>query len=228
MPAIGQEARGGGTRGGAGVADWAGGTLSSCNQRRLELSVCAMAVLRHRRGLWGSELTSHRGPSKAGELGACPLRHQQIGTQLPRDRKRKCIQQQVSKYPLMEEIGFLVLGMRAYHVRSESDETQNQNYGRSVTKETLKEGVSRVFFHHGFCLRKDAVAASIGKMERILQWFERQKQLNFYAGSLLLAYEGSPHPATTKSNDRTSAEKFLSEGQLPDTDALEYNNNFQC
>ncbi|KAK1343798.1 hypothetical protein QTO34_014351 [Cnephaeus nilssonii] len=58
------------------VADWAGGMLSSRRQWRLELSVCAMAVLRHRRGLWGSELTSHRGPSKAGEQGACPLRHQ--------------------------------------------------------------------------------------------------------------------------------------------------------
>ncbi|KAK1332795.1 hypothetical protein QTO34_006326 [Cnephaeus nilssonii] len=43
---------------------------------RHELNVCAMAVLRNRRGLWGSELTSHRGPSKAGELGACLLRHQ--------------------------------------------------------------------------------------------------------------------------------------------------------
>ncbi|KAK1334407.1 hypothetical protein QTO34_005412 [Cnephaeus nilssonii] len=70
-----------------------------------ELSVCAMAVLQNRRGLWGSELTSRRGPSKAGELGACLLRHQafqkpppirrllkglvhqQTGTQLPRDRK---------------------------------------------------------------------------------------------------------------------------------------------
>ncbi|KAK1339726.1 hypothetical protein QTO34_018281 [Cnephaeus nilssonii] len=66
-----------------------------------------MAVLRNRRGLWGSELTSRCGPSKAGELGACLLRHQafrkpppswrllkglvpkQTGTQLPHDRKRK-------------------------------------------------------------------------------------------------------------------------------------------
>ncbi|KAK1338658.1 hypothetical protein QTO34_019313 [Cnephaeus nilssonii] len=100
------EAQGAGL-GVAGVADWARGTLSSHRQRWLELSVCAMAVLQHRRGLWGSELMSHRGPSKAGELGACPLTHQAFqkppprwrllkslvhqwtGTQLPRDRKRK-------------------------------------------------------------------------------------------------------------------------------------------
>nr|XP_008517001.1 PREDICTED: inositol polyphosphate multikinase [Equus przewalskii] len=135
------------------------------------------------------------------------------------------IQQQVSKYPLMEEIGFLVLGMRVYHVHSDTYETQNQHYGRSLTKETLKDGVSK-FFHNGFCLRKDAIAASIQKIKNILQWFESQEQLNFYASSLLFVYEGSSQPSTTKSNDRTLAEKFLSKGQLADTDVLEYNNNF--
>ncbi|KAK1343846.1 hypothetical protein QTO34_014400, partial [Cnephaeus nilssonii] len=82
-------------------------TAASYPTRRHELSVCAMAVLRNRRGLWGSELTSRHGPSKAWELGACPLRHQAFqkpplrwrllkglvhqwtGTQLPRDQKRK-------------------------------------------------------------------------------------------------------------------------------------------
>ncbi|KAH0518089.1 Inositol polyphosphate multikinase [Microtus ochrogaster] len=135
------------------------------------------------------------------------------------------IQQQVSKYPLMEEIGFLVLGMRVYHVHSDSYETQNQHYGRSLTKETLKEGVSK-FFHNGFCLRKDAIAASIQKVEKILQWFENQKQLNFYASSLLFVYEGSSQPATTKSHERTLAGKFLSKGHLSDADVLECNNNF--
>ncbi|KAK1339040.1 LOW QUALITY PROTEIN: hypothetical protein QTO34_019713 [Cnephaeus nilssonii] len=103
---IRDEARGSGL-GVAGVADWASRTLSLRRQRRHELNVCAMAVLRHRRGLWGSELTSRRRPSKVGELGACPLRHQafqkpsprrrllkglvhqRTGTQLPRDRKQK-------------------------------------------------------------------------------------------------------------------------------------------
>ena len=70
------------------------------------------------------------------------------------------------------------------------------------------------------------VAASIQKIEKILQWFENQKQLNFYASSLLLVYESSSQPTTTKLNDRTLAEKFLSKGQLSDTEVLEYNNNF--
>ncbi|KAK1341251.1 hypothetical protein QTO34_017654 [Cnephaeus nilssonii] len=67
-----------------------------------------MVVLWNRSGLWGSKLTSCYGPSKAGELGACLLRHQvfqkpspcrrrlleglvhqRTGTQLPRDGKQK-------------------------------------------------------------------------------------------------------------------------------------------
>ncbi|XP_015360162.1 inositol polyphosphate multikinase isoform X4 [Marmota marmota marmota] len=114
---------------------------------------------------------------------------------------------------------------QVYHVHSDSYETQNQHYGRSLTKETIKDGVSK-FFHNGFCLRKDAIAASIQKIEKILQWFESQKQLSFYASSLLFVYEGSSQPTTTKSSDRTLAGKFLSKGQLSDTELLEYNNNF--
>lgn len=135
------------------------------------------------------------------------------------------IQQQVSKYPLMEEIGFLVLGMRVYHVHSDNYETKNQHYGRSLTRETLKDGVAK-FFHNGHCLRRDAVAASIQKIENILKWFEGQKQLNFYASSLLFVYEGSSQPAAPKVNERTLTEKILSQGQLSDADVREYNNNF--
>lgn len=46
------------------------------------------------------------------------------------------------------------------------------------------------FFHNGFTLRKDAIAVSIQKIKEILHWFESQKQLNFYASSLLFVYDG--------------------------------------
>ncbi|XP_010213130.1 PREDICTED: inositol polyphosphate multikinase [Tinamus guttatus] len=134
------------------------------------------------------------------------------------------IQQQVSKYPLMEEIGFLVLGMRVYHVCTDSYETQNQHYGRSLTKETVKDGVSK-FFHNGYCLRKDAVAASIQKIEKILEWFESQEQLNFYASSLLFVYEGSYQATTVRLGEVTLAEKRVLPRGLLGGDILEYNNN---
>lgn len=41
-------------------------------------------------------------------------------------------------------------------------------------------------------LRKDAVSASICRVQQILQWFESQQQLTFYASSLLFVYEGLP------------------------------------
>ncbi|KFV65936.1 Inositol polyphosphate multikinase, partial [Dryobates pubescens] len=135
------------------------------------------------------------------------------------------IQQQVSKYPLMEEIGFLVLGMRVYHVSSDSYETQNQHYGRSLTKETVKEGISK-FFHNGYCLRKDAIAASIRKVQHIMDWFEGQEQLNFYASSLLFVYEGLCQATTVRLSDVALAEKRgVPKGLLSGGDILEYNNN---
>lgn len=36
------------------------------------------------------------------------------------------------------------------------------------------------------------MSASISRVQRILQWFESQKQLTFYASSLLFVYEGLP------------------------------------
>lgn len=47
-------------------------------------------------------------------------------------------------------------------------------------------------------LRKDAISRSIHKIRNILHWFEGQKQLHFYASSLLFVYEGSCHIANTK------------------------------
>ncbi|XP_044152052.1 inositol polyphosphate multikinase [Bufo gargarizans] len=107
------------------------------------------------------------------------------------------IQQQISKYPLMEEIGFLVLGMRVYHMDSDSFETQNQHYGRSLTKGTIKHGLSK-FFNNGCYLRKDAVSACLQIVQNILHWFENQNILHFYASSLLFVYDGySPQPTPT-------------------------------
>ncbi|XP_073691279.1 inositol polyphosphate multikinase-like [Garra rufa] len=101
-------------------------------------------------------------------------------------------EEQISKYPLMEEIGFLLLGMRVYQIDSDSYIAHDQLYGRSLRKDTIKNGLTR-FFHNGRELRRHAVSLIISKIRSILHWFESQTQLHFYASSLLLVYEGSPH-----------------------------------
>lgn len=86
-------------------------------------------------------------------------------------------------------------------------------------------GISK-FFHNGYCLRKDAIAASIQKIEKILKWFEGQQQLNFYASSLLFVYEGLCQATTVRLSDVTLAEKRgVPKGLLSGRDILEYNNN---
>ncbi|KAG8552432.1 hypothetical protein GDO81_004533 [Engystomops pustulosus] len=136
------------------------------------------------------------------------------------------IQQQISKYPLMEEIGFLVLGMRVYHTDSDGFEIHNQHYGRSLTKDTIKHGLSKFFNNSGY-VRKDVVSACLQKVQEILQWFENQDTLHFYASSLLFVYDGSsPQPAIAV--DRKLHEKKVASTELPtDDEVTECNNNIR-
>ncbi|XP_036428099.1 inositol polyphosphate multikinase [Colossoma macropomum] len=130
-------------------------------------------------------------------------------------------EQQIRKYPLMEEIGFLVLGMRVYNVGSDSFDSYDQHYGRGLVKETIKDGLSKFFFN-GDVLRKDAITASIIKVQKILLWFEGQSQLNFYASSLLFVYDGVPSasPRMLSPEEKTTARTLEKIDGV-----LEYNNN---
>ncbi|XP_035590471.1 inositol polyphosphate multikinase [Oncorhynchus keta] len=133
--------------------------------------------------------------------------------------------QQIKKYPLMEEIGFLVLGMRVYKVNSDGYDSYDQHYGRGLLKDTVKDGLSK-FFYNGTSLRKDAITASILKVQNILRWFEGQIQLTFYASSLLFVYEGQPPPNPEGHITRGLPEKTTSAACCePNEDVLEHNNN---
>ncbi|KAL4640998.1 inositol polyphosphate multikinase-like [Arapaima gigas] len=133
-------------------------------------------------------------------------------------------EQQISKYPLMEEIGFLVLGMRIYQVTSDSYKTYNQQYGRNLVKDTIKDGLAK-FFHNGNGLRKDAVLGSIQKVRKILEWFEGQRQLHFYASSLLFVYEGSPGLGKVMLPEIEVPKKLLSPGSREEPEESSNNNN---
>ncbi|MEE6521161.1 hypothetical protein FKM82_019237 [Ascaphus truei] len=103
--------------------------------------------------------------------------------------------------------------------------THNQHYGRNLTKETIKDGVSR-FFNNGTYLRKEAVAGCVQKVQSILQWFESQEKLNFYASSLLFVYEGSSPQTTKRLNDGTvMLKRVVLRGQFADCEGPEWNNN---
>ncbi|XP_042624205.1 inositol polyphosphate multikinase-like [Cyprinus carpio] len=84
-------------------------------------------------------------------------------------------EQQIRKYPLMEEIGFLVLGMRVYKYSSDEQHPH------------CTAGLSK-FFYNGDILRKDAITASILKVQKILQWFEGQSRFNFYSTPILFSH----------------------------------------
>ncbi|XP_066534845.1 inositol polyphosphate multikinase [Hoplias malabaricus] len=128
-------------------------------------------------------------------------------------------EEHIRKYPPMEDVGFLLLGMRVYQVNSGTYISHDRLYGRRLRKETLKTGLSQ-FFHNGEELRKDAISLIICKICDILRWFEVQKQLHFYASSLLFVYEGLPHLANrAKWRTDTQTRPEHRQGEL------EYNNH---
>ncbi|XP_034415058.1 inositol polyphosphate multikinase [Cyclopterus lumpus] len=153
-------------------------------------------------------------------------------------------EQQIRKYPLMEEIGFLVLGMRVYKMCSDTFDSYDQHYGRGLVQDSIKDGLAK-FFHNGVSLRKDAVSASIHRVQCILRWFESQQQLVFYASSLLFVYEGLPSSSSSSSLSSLLSTPSISpivgktatlslpgdsgrggEGKArPEEDEAEYNNN---
>uniref|UniRef100_A0A8B9GWM4 Kinase n=1 Tax=Astyanax mexicanus TaxID=7994 RepID=A0A8B9GWM4_ASTMX len=111
--------------------------------------------------------------------------------------------------------------MQVYNVGLDSFDSYDQHYGRGLVKDTIKDGLSKFFFN-GEVLRKDAITASIVKVQKILQWFEGQSQLNFYASSLLFVYDGvsSVHSHTLSVQEKTMARSLQkAEG------VVEYNNN---
>lgn len=101
------------------------------------------------------------------------------------------------------------------------------------------------FFHNGDVLRKDVVLASINKVQRILQWFDSQRQLAFYASSLLFVYEGLPSSISSSSlsslhtklpgsptmmlmgDSGPGTTAKVQEGMGEDKEVAEYNNNIQ-
>ncbi|KAG7226553.1 hypothetical protein INR49_003710 [Caranx melampygus] len=89
-------------------------------------------------------------------------------------------------------------GCQVYKVSSDMFDSYDQHYGRGLVKDTIKDGLAK-FFHNGVSLRKDAVSASIHRVQQILHWFESQQQLAFYASSLLFVYEGLPSSSSSSS-----------------------------
>uniref|UniRef100_A0A8C4QHA8 Kinase n=1 Tax=Eptatretus burgeri TaxID=7764 RepID=A0A8C4QHA8_EPTBU len=96
------------------------------------------------------------------------------------------------KYPNMEHVGFIILGMRVYQVESNSFKVYDKTFGRALASDSnsLRIGLSN-FFHNGQSLRTDVIPGIMHRLGRICTWFQRQTCLHFYRSSLLIVYEGA-------------------------------------
>lgn len=127
------------------------------------------------------------------------------------------IQQQVCKYSLMEELGFLVVDMRVYHIWQLWD--RKSALWNELGKRNSKGWHFKVFLQL-VLLEKDVITASIQKIDKILRWFEDQKQLNLFC-SLPVVYKVSCQATTMHfSNDALAEKRGVPKGLLSGGDIL--------
>ncbi|XP_050390379.1 inositol polyphosphate multikinase [Patella vulgata] len=107
------------------------------------------------------------------------------------------INQEKSKFPPAQKVGFRFAGMRVYNQESDSFEVLNNYYCYSLTEETiLSHGFER-FFRQGKDIQKNAIQVILSKLKDIEQWFVSQRTFSFFSTSLLLVYESSVNSIET-------------------------------
>ncbi|KAL0591869.1 hypothetical protein ABG067_001012 [Albugo candida] len=95
-----------------------------------------------------------------------------------------------SKFPLQEEMGFRIQGIKVYDPSACRYIEYDKYFGRLPTS---KEDVSRTFAHYFQFLsqtrRKQVIREFIVRLEQLKSWFETQHDFEFIASSLLFMHD---------------------------------------
>lgn len=101
------------------------------------------------------------------------------------------IRSQIQKYPLQEEQGFRLSGMRVYNRVADEFHLYKKDYGYSLDGRGILVAF-RKFFSDGEMFREDIVAAVLKELKSLLEFFQRQDIVHFYSSSLLITYDSAP------------------------------------
>lgn len=137
------------------------------------------------------------------------------------DAPSEKIARESGKYPMQQEFGFRIVGMRFYDpTHKQADEkgyrTFDKEYGRSLTTKESVVDALRTFFSGGdptalseemeingkndmpplvlssSRVRLKAISDVHLNLRSLRRWFEENRSLQFVASSLLIVYEGDP------------------------------------
>eukprot|EP00112_Aurelia_sp_Birch-Aquarium-sp1_P003517 Seg1393.13 transcript_id=Seg1393.13/GoldUCD/mRNA.D3Y31 product="Regulator of nonsense transcripts 3B" protein_id=Seg1393.13/GoldUCD/D3Y31 len=90
------------------------------------------------------------------------------------------IQREAMKYEYQTELGFRVLGCKAYKVKIGKTEFHDKSMCKKLTPDEIPELPERIHL----------VRRIIEKLKNLQNWFLHQKRVKFFSSSILIAYDG--------------------------------------
>lgn len=110
---------------------------------------------------------------------------------------------ELTKYTFQKEVGFRITGFKTYDSVTGRFKSVEKVFGRSLYPGDVQEAVGS-FFYNGRRLRRDVLGVVIAKLDKLLRWFNTQRQYSFYCSSILIVYEAAEtsgkwvdHPASS-------------------------------
>ncbi|XP_019923289.3 inositol polyphosphate multikinase isoform X1 [Magallana gigas] len=117
------------------------------------------------------------------------------------------IAMETAKFPPAKNLGYQISGMLTYSPKTGKFQKFDKYFCKKLNEETIVfEGFGKFFAIDGV-LQKEVIKAVIERLERILEWFHKQRTFNFFASSLLVVFDGdiSPSPSSHPNSSLSSS-----------------------
>ncbi|RDD46902.1 Inositol polyphosphate multikinase [Trichoplax sp. H2] len=94
----------------------------------------------------------------------------------------------VDKYPLQDQIGFRIDGMKVYNSDTGNYDDYDKIFGRKLDDDTIVNGLS-LFYPKEEGWKISLIDNTILRLQALLQWFNSQSRWLFFSSSLLIVYD---------------------------------------
>lgn len=119
------------------------------------------------------------------------------------------IGRQAVKYKYQLQLGFRVLGFKSYRLLTGKTEFFDKIACKNLTPEDILPNFAYFLNLRNVPDRIHLIDQIIWNLEKLLEWFSRQKSVNFYSSSILIAFDGerTKYPASFRKNSKKDAIK---------------------
>lgn len=118
---------------------------------------------------------------------------------------------EIAKFPPVMQLGYQFSGMLKYDPEKKKMKKFDKYFCKKLTEDTMTIDGLGEFFRQGKHYRKDYIKTVIEKLQRIDDWFSKQRRYAFYASSLLIVYNASvDHPRCSPDSQINDQQESIS------------------